>query len=109
MPFDDPTIAGGYTTIIHAMFLRTPMVATNCLGVPEHIIDGETGYVTEHGEDGALKAAIDRLWSERGLAKRLGDAAEARAQDRHSVQSAARNFADLSQKLLQIRAWESRC
>ena len=109
MPFDDPTISAGYTTIMHAMFLRTPMVATNCLGIPEHIIDGETGYVTEHGKDDALKAAIDRLWSERGLAGRLGDAAEARAQNRHSLRSAARNFANLTQKLLQIRALESRC
>ncbi len=102
MPFDGPTIAGGYTTIIHAMFLRTPMVATNCLGIPEHIIDGKTGYVTEHGDDDALKAAIDRLWSEPGLAQQLGDAAEARAQERHSLKAAAQNFAQLTQKLLQV-------
>ena len=100
MPFDDPTIAGGYTTIIHAMFLRTPMVATNCLGIPEHIIDGETGYVTKHGDDDALKATIDRLWSEPGLAGRLGHAAEARAQNRHSLQAAARNFAQLITKIV---------
>ncbi len=82
------------------MFLRTPMVATNCLGVPEHIIDGETGYVTSHGKDDALQAAIDRLWSEPGLAGRLGDAAEARARNRHSLKAAARNFAQLITKIV---------
>ena len=99
MPFDDPTIAGGYTTIIHAMFLRTPIVATNCLGVPEHIIDGETGFVTPHSDDESLKGAIDRLWSEPGLVQRLGDAAEARAQQRHSLKAAAETFAQLITKI----------
>lgn len=101
MPFDDSTIAGGYTTIIHAMFLRTPIVSTKCLGVPEHIIDGETGFVTPHRDDESLKGAIDRLWSEPGLARQLGDAAEARAQTRHSLKVAARYFAELTQTLLQ--------
>ncbi len=100
MPFDDPTIAGGYTTIIHAMFLRTPIVATNCLGIPEHIIDGETGFVTPHRDDESLRGAIDRLWSEPRLAQRLGDAAEARAQKRHSRKAAARNFAQLITKMV---------
>lgn len=102
MPFDDSSIAGGYTTIIHAMFLRTPIVSTKCLGVAEHIIDSETGFVTRHSDDESLKGAIDRLWSEPGLAQRFGDAAEARAQTRHSLQAAARNFAELTQELLQV-------
>ena len=84
------------------MFLRTPIASTKCLGVPEHIIDGETGFVTPHRDDEALKGAIDRLWSEPGLAQRLGDAAEARAQQRHSLKAAARNFAELTQNLLQV-------
>ncbi len=84
------------------MFLRTPIVSTKCLGVPEHIIDGETGFVTPHSDDESLKGAIDRLWSEPGLAQRLGEAAKARAQTRHSLKAAARNFAQLTQKLLQV-------
>ncbi len=95
LPFDDPTIAGGYTTIIHAMFLRTPMVATNCLGIPEHIIDGETGYVTRHGDDNALKDAINQLWSQPSAAQHFGDAAARRALDRHSMETAAQNFSKL--------------
>ena len=31
------------------------MVATNCLGVSEHIIDGETGFVSPHSDDKSLK------------------------------------------------------
>ena len=84
------------------MFLRTMIVSTKCLSVAEHIIDGETGFVTPHSVDKSLKGAIDRLWSEPGFAQRLGDAAEARAQTRHSLKAAARNFAQLAQKLLQV-------
>ncbi len=86
------------------MFLRTTIVSTKCLDVAEHIIDGETGFVTPHCDDESLKGAIDRLWSEPGLAQRLGVAAEARAQTRHSLKAAARNFAQLTQKLLQVGA-----
>ncbi len=61
-----------------------------------------TGFVTPHSDDESLKGAIDRLWSEPGLAQRLGDAAADRAQTRHSLRAAARNFAQLTQKLLQV-------
>ena len=70
------------------------------LSVAEHIIDGETGFVTPHSDDESLKGAIGRLWSEPGLAGRLGDAAEASAQNRHSLQAAARNFAQLITKIV---------
>ena len=61
-----------------------------------------TGFVTPHSDDESLTGAIDRLWSEPGSAQRLGDAAEARAQKRHSLKAAARNFAELTQNLLQV-------
>ncbi len=59
-----------------------------------------TGFVTPHSDDESLKGAIDRLWSEPGLAPRLGDAAEARAQQRHSLKAAARNFAQPITKIV---------
>ena len=31
------------------------IVSTKCLGVPEHIIDGETGFVSPHSDDKSLK------------------------------------------------------
>ena len=82
------------------MFLRTPIVSTKYLGVAEHIIDGETGFVTPHSDDESLKGAIDRLWSEPGLAQRLGNAAEARAQQRHSLKAAAESSAQVITKIV---------
>jgi len=92
MPFDDPGIAGGYTTLMHAMFMKTPFVATKALGVSEHVIDGETGFVTPHGDDAALQAAIGRLWNENGLSERFGEASRALAIKRHTVTAASEAF-----------------
>jgi hypothetical protein len=95
MPFKDGHIAGGYTTLIHAMFLRTAFVAENCLGVEEHVIDGETGFVTMHGDYDALAMAIERLWNDPDLAQQYGEAAYQRARQRHSLDAAAHHFHEL--------------
>ena len=78
------------------------MIIRSSLSVAEHIIDGKTGFATPHSDDESLKGAIDRLWSKPGLAQHLGDAAESRAQNRHPLKAAARNFAQLTQKLLPV-------
>jgi len=98
--FDDPDIPGGFTTLVHGMFLRTPFILTQCLGMAEHVIDGETGYITPHDDEPALREAIGRLWSNPDLADRFGEAAYRRAQDRHSLQAAAEMFYRLALDVL---------
>jgi glycosyltransferase involved in cell wall biosynthesis len=98
--FDDPHIAGGFTTLVHAMFLRTPFVLTQCLGMAEHVIDGETGFVTPHDDEPALHEAIRRLWNDPGLAERFGEAAHRRGQARHSLTAAADMFYRLTLDVL---------
>ena len=102
MPFVDDSVASGFSTIMHAMFMRTPMVATQCLGVSEHIIDGETGFVTPHNDSKSLLYAIDRLWSQPGLAQSFGEAALRRAEQRHSHTAAAEQFSKLINKTLSL-------
>ena len=82
------------------MFLRTPFILTQCLGMAEHVIDGETGYITPHDDEPALREGIERLWSNPDLADRFGEAAYRRAQDRHSLQAAAEMFYRLALDVL---------
>jgi glycosyltransferase involved in cell wall biosynthesis len=103
MAFDDPQTPGGFTTLVHAMFMRTPFVVTACLGMAEHVIDGQTGFVTPHGDEAALRAAIGRLWSETGLADRFGAQALERAEQRHSLQAAAREHHGLALRVLELK------
>jgi glycosyltransferase involved in cell wall biosynthesis len=100
MPFKDPGLPGGYTTIVHAMFLKTPIVATECVGVREHIFNAETGFVTAHGDHEALRDAIGRLWRDRSMAERFGEQACAHAQRTHSLEAAARKFYDLAREII---------
>jgi glycosyltransferase involved in cell wall biosynthesis len=98
--FDDPNIAGGFTTLVHAMFLRTPFVLTQCLGMGEHVIDGETGFVTRHDDEPGLHEALKQLWNDPDLATRFGEAAHRRAQARHSLTAAADMFYRLALDVL---------
>jgi glycosyltransferase involved in cell wall biosynthesis len=98
--FEDPDLPGGFATVVHAMFMRTPFVLTQSLGMDEHVLDGETGYVTPHDDEEALRAAIGRVWDDAELRERFEDAALQRARDRHSLDAAAEMFYRLALKLL---------
>jgi glycosyltransferase involved in cell wall biosynthesis len=98
--FEDPDLPGGFATVVHAMFMRTPFVLTQSLGMDEHVLDGETGYVTPHDDEHALRDAIGRVWEDDALRMRFEDAALQRARDRHSLEAAAEMFYRLALKLL---------
>jgi glycosyltransferase involved in cell wall biosynthesis len=54
-------------------------------GVPETILDGETGILTPSGDVGALGAAISRLRSDAPLRERMGRAGRLRAAQEFSL------------------------
>ncbi len=103
MAFDTDQLPGAFTTLIHAMFMRTASVVTSCLGMSDYIADGENGLVTPHGNEDALQAAIDRMWNEPRLATRMGDAGFDRAQRLYSLEAAATMHAALAQRVMQSR------
>src|SRR5262249_55714008 len=67
-----------------AMYRALPVVATAVYGVPELVLNGETGLVVPTRDPVALAAAIDRLLCDRALADRLGAAARRRVEERMS-------------------------
>ena len=102
--FMNPTMPGGYTTLMNAMFMRTPFIATRCLGMDEHVIDGETGFVVDHEDFDTLRERIDRLWNEDGLAGAFGMAAAERGDARHSLTAAAERFNAVARGVLEEEA-----
>jgi len=48
--------------LLESMAMGVPTVSSNLGGVSEAVIDGETGYTVEPGNQGQLAAAIDKLW-----------------------------------------------
>ena len=79
LPFHDPTCPAGYTTIMHAMRLGTPVIATECVGISEHIVDGRTGLITPHGDPVALRTALRFLWRDARPRQAMAAAARRRA------------------------------
>jgi glycosyltransferase involved in cell wall biosynthesis len=62
-------------TVVEALAVGTPVLATRTGGVAEVLRDGENGLVVEPGDLDALAATIERFFGDAGLAARLRAAA----------------------------------
>ncbi len=58
--------------LLESLAQGTPVIATRVGGVPEFIGDGESGLLVPPGDAAALAGAIDRLWADPALGRRLG-------------------------------------
>ena len=72
VPFDEDSY--GYPTIEAAHARRCTLTVDDSGGVPEFVTDGVNGFITPP-DPAALGAAFDRLYTDRALARRMGDAA----------------------------------
>ncbi len=70
---------GWCLTVMEAATCGTPSAALRVGGLPESIVDGETGLLADDGP--GLTAAVRRLVAEPELRARMGEAARARAAD----------------------------
>jgi glycosyltransferase involved in cell wall biosynthesis len=65
---------------MEAMSLGVPVIATRVGGVPDLIAHGQSGWLVEPGDAGALAGAIRTLCADAGLRKRLASNAVLEAQ-----------------------------
>src|SRR5947208_2559731 len=68
------------TVIMEAMATGLPVISTNIGGIPEMVVENETGFLVQPGDAAALAGAIEKLINDRPLAQRLGQAGYSRAQ-----------------------------
>lgn len=69
------------SVLLDAMALGRPIAATTAGGIPELVVDGESGLLAEPANPDALGAAIVRLATDSALATRVADAARRRVRD----------------------------
>jgi glycosyltransferase involved in cell wall biosynthesis len=65
--------------VIEAMAAGRPVVASRIGGIPDIVVDGETGLLVPPGDSLALRGAIERLLADPSLRERMGQAARHRA------------------------------
>lgn len=66
------------TSLLDAMACGKPIVATHAGGIPEVVVDGETGFLVGPRDHAAMAAAIVRLLTDETLRARMGTAGLAR-------------------------------
>ena len=86
--------------LVEAMAAGRPVVATRVGGIPEVVVDGETGFLVEPEDAGALAGAIARVLGDPALAFRLGEAGRRRAQAVFSAERMADQMAALYAELV---------
>ena len=87
-------------SVLEAMASATPVVASRIGGVPEVVVDGETGFLVDPGDVDALHDRIASLLSDRRLARRLGDNARSAVAERFTWQACARRCVAAYQELV---------
>jgi glycosyltransferase involved in cell wall biosynthesis len=87
-------------SILEAMAAGLPVVASSVGGVPELVVEGETGLLVPPGDPHALAAAIERLLDDSALRRRLGAAGRTRVSEHFDLASARRAHLDLYRTVL---------
>lgn len=72
-------------SILEAMALGVPVIASSIGGIPEQVVDGREGLLVPPGDVGALASAMGRLWAEPVFAAVLGEQAHQRVRERFAL------------------------
>jgi glycosyltransferase involved in cell wall biosynthesis len=90
-------------SVLEAMAAGLPVVASAVGGVPEVVVDGETGYVVPPGEPAPLAQALSALLADAGRRAAMGAAGRRRVEERFGVDRMRRSHVELYADLLASR------
>jgi len=84
------------TSLIEAMYLKTPVIGSKISGIPELIEDGINGFLTEPGDVSAIAEKMEKLLSGESLRMKIGKEARKKINEEFNVE---KNFEKL------VQAW----
>ena len=95
------SLAEGFSnSILEYMAAARPVVATNVGGASEAIVEGETGYLVNAGDDRAMAEQIIKLLRNRELRTSMGVNGRRVVEERFSCATRLRNTSALYQRIL---------
>ncbi len=80
------------TVIMEAMATGLPVISTPIGGIPEMVVQNETGMLVSAGDSSALASAIERIIADLSLARRLGENGYKRANELFSIEKNVREL-----------------
>ena len=83
------------TVIMEAMATGLPVVSTNIAGIPEMIIENETGFLIQPGDAVAMADAIETMIDDCSSAARVGQSGYERARTLFSIEKNVRDLCAL--------------
>ena len=88
------------TAVLDALALAIPVVATNAGGLPEIILDGNTGRLVAAADPEALAAGMIELLNRPELAKAMGKEGQAMVQRRFSIDAMVDKNIEVYKKMM---------
>ncbi|MEO1049209.1 MAG: glycosyltransferase family 4 protein [Bacteroidota bacterium] len=94
------TMEGLSQSLLEAMYLRAPVIATAAAGNLDLVQDGENGLLFEDGDIQGLKMCLKRLINDQDLKKRLTDQAFKTASEEYSIHRTVVNYENYFNQLI---------
>ena len=85
-------------SIIESMLMKKPVIASNIGGIPEIVINGETGFLVNLGDSDQIVHLINVLLSKPDLVKKITTKAEESVKVNYSWEFLAKKFSDILEK-----------
>ena len=98
------TSEGSSVVAMEAMACGKPVVATRVGGLPEVVLDGETGILVEAGDPRGLAEGIERLLQDPELGRQMGMRGKQRARQCYDVREMVARVKEVYADLLWARA-----
>jgi colanic acid/amylovoran biosynthesis glycosyltransferase len=83
------------TTVLEAGALGVPVVSTRHSGIPEAVVDGETGLLGDERDVSGLARNLHRLLTDADLRERMGKAARAHIAENFDLARQSRKLEDI--------------
>ena len=95
---------GAGLVLLEGMALGKPCVATRVGGVPEIVVDGETGLLVDAHSVSGIAAGVLKLLGDPGEAAAMGEAGRRRVEEMFSVERMGRAYLDAYSDVLEARS-----
>ena len=85
-------------TLKEAQLMKKPVIATNTGGIPEMMIDGQTGFLVEEGDHNGWIKHLSNTINDENLSKKLGEEGRKFVNETFNWEKIAKNFLKILNK-----------